>query len=191
MAVGAIHSDVRAIQGIDGVPLPLLKGSAKASEFANLLSALTQRDGPDIAPVSMMFDAQGGPMLKIETDRVVTVMGHMRTTITSFADGTTETQTVLTDDPRPRLSAVPAVNVFRTFDSVIDGNSDLEPEIGLGARGPEANTDCTRQGKHLLPGLAAWRPAAPRKSSRPSAEDLTPMHSPDDASMGRMTDIVG
>lgn len=191
MVVGAIHSDVRSIQGMDAVPLTLLKGSAKASEFANLLSALTQRDAPDIAPVSMMFDAQGGAVLKIETDRVVTVMGHMRTTITSFADGTTETQTVLTDDPRPRLPAVPVVTLSRTFDSVIEGNSDLEPEIGLGARGPDANTDRTRQGKHLLPGLAAWRPAAPRKSSRPLAEDRTPMHSPEDGSMGRLIDIVG
>lgn len=187
MSVTAIPTDIVAPPRFDvGRPIgPALQH--QAFDFADLLIAAQLQEAIDLlSPVSPLAPAAPAP--RIEAGRSVSLLGHVRTTVITFTDGTNETQSVVVDGDRGDVPIQPFPLSWTRIAPPIEANSDLEPEVGLNARHRSTEASSGWHGRKLSTGTTPARPAGFGKDPRPSIEDASPI---DPADMGRLIDVLG
>lgn len=66
---------------------------------------------------------------RTETHRSVSILGHFRTTVITFTDGTTDVQTVAVNDGQASMANVMVAGEWSKRAPPLKANSDLEPEV--------------------------------------------------------------
>lgn len=187
MSVSAIPVDIVAPPRFDMGRLGGTALSTQGLDFADLLISAQLQGATDL--LAALPAAEGiGSATPIEAHRSTSVVGHLRTTIVTFTDGTTDIQTVTVDGERRDLQVQAFPLNWTRIEAPIKANSDLEPDVGLQARRPSEDAMRGWKGPKARPNAASVLPNGISGDRHPPVEQGEPI---DPADMGRLIDVLG
>jgi hypothetical protein len=128
MSVDAVSFESFGSDKVGGPSLAARRTAGGTPDFAALLSIaqLWNDEADDTATAE--------PQARIEASRSVSVIGHLRTTVIRFTDGSSSIETsVVGDDPAPNPLAV-LHGAAHTAAPRIVALNDLEPDAGIDRR---------------------------------------------------------
>lgn len=163
MSVGAVSFESFGSDKVGGPSLAARRTAGGTPDFAALLSiAQLWNDEADDTGTPE-------PQARVEASRSVSVIGHLRTTVIRFTDGSSSIETsVVGDDPVPAPLAAFQGVVHATGQRIIEF-SDLEPEAGI---------DHRRDAEEAQARWSNWKAPRPAAQKGSPATPGMPSHGP-------------